>query len=146
LNWYSGVKRIPRPAELEAEKSIETGAVVMGDQGTIVYGSHGAGQVRLVPQAKADKYRKPLKTLPRVKGHHQDWLNAIRTGGRAGSDFAYGGPLTEIAMLGVIAIKLAGQKLEWNGKAGRFRNSDDANLFLNPPYREGWSLQVQQNT
>jgi len=81
LHWYSGTERIPRPPELESdEKDIETGAVVMGDKGTIVYGSHGAGQVRLIPQAKADAYKKPERTIPRVKEHHWDWLQAIRNG------------------------------------------------------------------
>ena len=141
LHWYSGVEKIPRPPELEAdEKSIETGAVVMGDKGTIVYGSHGAGHVHIIPQAKSDAYKRPVKTIPRVKEHHWDWLQAIREGRKADSDFSYGGPLTEVALLGVIAIKLAGTKLEWDGKAGRFKNSREANQFLNPPYRKGWSL------
>jgi predicted dehydrogenase len=141
MHWYSGTERIPRPPELEPdEKAIETGAVVIGDKGTIVYGSHGAGQVRLIPQAKMDAYHKPPKTIPRAKEHHQDWLQAIRNGARAGSDFAYGGPLTELALLGIIAIKLGGQKLEWDGQTGRFHNSPEANQFLNPPYRAGWSL------
>jgi predicted dehydrogenase len=141
MHWYSGEEKIPRPPELESdENEIRTGAVVVGDKGTIVYGSHGAGQVRLIPQAKMDAFQKLPKTLPRGKEHHRDWLEAIKNGGKAGSDFSYGGPLTEIAMLGVIAIKLAGTKLEWNADQMRFTNSKEANEFLNPPYRQGWSL------
>ena len=119
---------------------------MLGDKGTIVYGSHGAGQVRLIPQAKMDAYQKPPKTLPRAKEHHQDWLQAIRKGTRAGSDFSYGGPLTEIALLGIIAIKMGGKKLEWDGRKARFTNSPEANLFLNPPYRIGWSLENWSQT
>jgi predicted dehydrogenase len=141
LHWYSGTERIPRPPELEAdEKDVDTGAVVIGDKGTIVYGSHGAGQVRLIPQAKMDAYQKPAKSIPRAKEHHLDWLDAIRTGGKAGSDFSYGGPLTELAMLGVIAIKVAGTKLDWDSKGMKFRNSPAANAFIKPAYRTGWSL------
>lgn len=141
LHWYSGTERIPRPPELEAdEKDIDTGAVVIGDKGTIVYGSHGAGRVHLIPQSKMDAYTRPAKTIPRVREHHWDWLEAIRNGTKAGSDFSYGGPLTEVALLGVIAIKLAGTKLEWDAKAVKFKNSSEANHFLNPPYRKGWSL------
>jgi predicted dehydrogenase len=141
MHWYSGTQRIPRPPELEAdEKDPDTGAVVVGDKGTIVYGSHGAGQVRLIPQAKMDAYQKPAKTIPRVKEHHQDWLQAIRTNGKAGSDFSYGGPLTEIALLGVIALKLPGTKLEWNASKARFSNCNEANDFINPAYRAGWKL------
>ena len=142
LRWYSGSEHIPRPPELESDDHVDTGAVVMGDKGTIVYGSHGAGQVRLIPQARMDAYKKPAKTIPRAKEHHLNWLEAIKNGTRAGSDFSYGGPLTEVALLGVIAIKLPGTKLEWDSAGMRFSNSPEANHLLNPPYREGWQLGV----
>jgi predicted dehydrogenase len=141
MNWYSGTEKIPRPAELETDENpIRTGAVVMGDKGTIVYGSHGAGQVRLIPEAKMLAYKKPSPTIPRAKEHHRDWLDAIRERRKAGSDFSYGGPLTEIALLGIIAIKLAGTKLEWDSQAIRFKNCMEANQYINPPYRAGWNL------
>jgi len=141
LNWHSGTERIPRPPELESDENpIKTGAVVMGDKGTIVYGSHGAGQVRLIPEAKMLAYKKPTPTIPRAKEHHHDWLDAIRNARKAGSDFSYGGPLTKIALLGVIAIKLAGTKLEWDSQSARFKNSEEANQYINPAYRMGWTL------
>lgn len=141
LHWYSGTERIPRPPELEKdEKDIDTGAVVVGDKGTIVYGSHGAGQVRLIPEAKALAYKRPAQTIPRVKEHHWDWVQAIKTGRKSGSDFSYGGPLTEVALLGVIAIKLPGTKLEWNSQKMAFANNPEANQLLAPPYRKGWTL------
>ena len=139
LHWYSGTERIPRPKDMEEDdKSVETGAVVLGDKGTIICGSHGAAGVRIIPQKKMDDYQRPAKTIPRVKEHHWDWLQAIRNGTRAGSDFtAYGGPLTEIAMLGVIAIRLAGAKLEWDAANMRFTNSSEANQLVHPHYRSG---------
>lgn len=139
--WYSGSEPIPRAEDLEADrKPAETGAYVMGDRGTIMYGSHGAGGVRIIPEAKMKEYTLPEKKLPRTRGHHQDWLEAIRSGGKAGSDFAYGGPLSELAMLGVIGLKLPGMKLEWDSAQMRFTNCDEANQHINPPYRKGWSL------
>ncbi len=142
LVWHSGTEKIPRPKELEAErtKSVETGAYVYGDKGVIMYGSHGAGGVRLIPETAMKAYPRPEQKIPRVKNHHDDWLRAIREGKKAGSDFSYGGPLTELAMLGVIALKMPGTKLEWDGPSARFTNSDEANQHLNPPYRKGWSL------
>lgn len=141
LHWYSGTEPIPRPEVLEPErKSVETGAVVLGEKGTIMYGSHGAGGVRIIPEAEMKNYKAPEPTIPRVPGHHRDWLDAIRNGKKAGSDFSYGGPLTELAMLGVIAIKLAGTKLQWDAESMRFTNCDEANQYINPPYREGWTL------
>lgn len=141
MKWFSGTERIPRPPELDAdEKTVETGAVVMGNQGTIVYGSHGAGNVRLIPNSKMDAYKRPAKTIRRASEHHRDWIEAIRNGAKAGSDFSYGGPLTELAMLGVIAIKMAGVKLEWNSSRMRFTNCPEANQYIKPVYRKGWSL------
>jgi predicted dehydrogenase len=139
LHWYSGNERIPRPKELEPEKkSVETGAVVLGDEGTIMYGSHGAGGVRIIPEAKMKEYQRPEKTIARVKNHTHDWLQAIRNGTQAGSDFSYGAPLTEIAMLGVIAIKMRGVKLHWDAQQMQFTNSPEANLLVNPAYRDSW--------
>ena len=142
LHWYSGTEKIPRPKELEPDaKHYDTGAVVYGDKGVIHYGSHGAGGVRLIPEERMKAYKQPEPKIPRVRGgHHGDWVNAIREGRKAGSDFSYGGPLTEIAMLGVIALKMPGTKLIWDAQAMRFTNVPAANQFINPPYRAGWTL------
>ncbi len=141
LHWYSGTERIPRPPELEPDrKADETGAVVIGNKGVITYGSHGAGGVRIIPESKMREFKRPEKTIPRVKEHHQDWLDAIRTGRKAGSDFSYGGPLSELALLGIISTKMGGVKLEWDAGKMRFPNCPKANAHLHPPYRGGWRL------
>ncbi len=141
LMWYDGVEKLPRPEELEPGREAPgTGAIVIGDKGKIMYGSHGAGGVKIIPEAKMQAYKPPERTLPRVQGHHQDWLQAIKNKARAGSNFDYGGPLTELALLGIIATRMLGQKLEWDSEKMRFTNCPEANQFINPPYREGWTL------
>ncbi len=141
LVWHSGTEKIPTPKELEpGRRPVETGAYVYGDKGVIQYGSHGADGVRIIPETAMQAYKRPQPSIPRVKEHHDDWLRAIREGRKAGSDFTYGGPLTEIAMLGVIALKMPGTKLEWDAEAMRFTNSDAANRHVDPPYRQGWTL------
>ena len=32
------------------------------------------------------------------------------------------------------------RKLTWDAEKVRFTDCDEANRYLNPPYREGWSL------
>ena len=141
LVWHSGTEKIPRAKELELDrKPVETGAYVYGDKGVIMYGSHGAGGVRIIPETAMKAYTLPEKKIPRVKEHHDDWLRAIREGRKAGSDFSYGGPLTELAMLGVIALKMPGMKLEWDSENTKFTNCEEANQHINPPYRKGWTL------
>ncbi|MHC4433445.1 MAG: Gfo/Idh/MocA family protein [Planctomycetota bacterium] len=120
LFWYSANRRIPRPADLESGRDVpRTGAIVIGTKGKIMHGSHGAGGVRIIPETKMREYKTPSETIPRVRGHHQDWLNAIKTGGKAGSNFDYGGPLTELARLGIIAIQRPGEKLEWDAAVSK---------------------------
>lgn len=141
LLWHSGRAAIPRPPELEESRKVNrTGAVVIGDKGKIMYGSHGANGARIIPEVKMKAYDPPEPTLPRVKNHHYDWLQAIKNGGKAGSNFEYGGPLTELARLGIIAIQMLGRELEWDGANMRFTNCDEANRLINPPYRDGWIL------
>jgi predicted dehydrogenase len=143
LTWHSGSEKMPRPPELEPERNpVETGAVVYGDKGALMYGSHGAGGLRLIPETAMKAYKRPEPTLPRVArgGHEQDWARAIREGGTSCSDFSIGGPLTEIALLGVIALRFADTKLAWDAPAARFTNCDEANTFVNPTYRKGWTL------
>ena len=83
----------------------------------------------------------PPKTVKRGGEHHEDFMNAIRQGRPAGSDFAtFGGPLTEVAMLSIIGMYFPGQKLLWDGPNAKFTNNEDANKLVNPPYREGWKL------
>jgi hypothetical protein len=108
-----------------------------------MHGSHGAGACRIVPDARRKEYEAGgtyEQKIPRVKNHAWDWLEAIRTGGVAGSNFDFGGPLTLVALLGAIAIRFPGQTLEWDAEASRFTNSELANARLNPPYRDGWVL------
>ena len=113
---------------------------MLGDKGTIIYGSHGAGGVRIIPEAKMKAYKLPPKTIPRAREHHQDWLDAIRTGRKAGSDFSYGAVLTEVALVGVIASRFPGVKLQWDSENMKFINSPEATALVTPEYRPGWSM------
>ena len=141
--WHDGSVPIPRPADVPEDTFPRTGAVLIGDKGMIVHGSHGAGGCRLYPDALREKYSgtgAPPESIPRVKNHHWDWLDAIKTGRQAGSNFGYGGRLTEVALLGAIAIRFPGETLKWDERATRFTNNSAANAYINPAYRKGWRL------
>jgi predicted dehydrogenase len=141
LKWFTGSEKPPRPKDLEEGRKQNDGGIVIGTNGTITYGPWGAGDVRIVPEAKMKAYKQPAKKYPRVGTSHQkEFLRAIRENRKANSDFGYGGALTEIAMLGNISIRCLGTKLEWDTKAMKFANSPEATAMVNPPYRTGWSL------
>jgi hypothetical protein len=87
-------------------------------------------------------YTLPPRSLPRVANdnHFQDWLDAIRENRPAGSPFEYGGALSEIGLLGMIAIRHPGQRLQWDNDAVAFKNAPSANALLDKEYRPGWGV------
>jgi len=142
LTWYDGRLKPPIPKELEPGRKLGTnGAILVGDKGAIMHGSHGAGGVQIIPEAKMKAYQRPPKTIPRVKGsHEQDWVRACKDGKPASSNFDYGGPLTEMVLLGVLAMRVKDEKLEWDGKNMKFTTNNKANEYLHIKYRDGWTL------
>ncbi|HJN51115.1 MAG: Gfo/Idh/MocA family oxidoreductase [Pseudomonadales bacterium] len=159
LYWYDGDRYAPpRPEELmEGEESIPdpgwvagkpVGALVIGEKGKIVYGSHGARGWRIIPESGMKRYLggRPVDYeqsgpgLPDNVAHLADWLQACKGGDPAGSNFDYGGPLTEIAALGDIALRMLGTELEWDAAHMMFPNQPRANQYLHSRYRDGWTL------
>ena len=51
------------------------------------------------------QYEQPPQMIPRSEGHYRDWINACKGGPPASSNFEYGARLTEIALLGVVALR-----------------------------------------
>jgi hypothetical protein len=83
-------------------------------------------------------YQAPQPTLPRSPGHHAEWVRACKGGPPAMSNFDYSGPLTEMALLGNVAIR-AGERVTWD--AGALRATPAAaQRFVRREYRQGWSL------
>lgn len=139
VTWYEGACPPPRPAELEPGRQLpQFGAIIVGDRGKALHGSHGAGGWQLLPRARDQAYQRPPPSLPRVPGHHADWVRACKGGPVAGANWNYGGPLAEVALLGVLAQRFNGQRLEWDARNLRVTNFSPANAFIDPPYREGW--------
>ncbi len=145
LTWFDGRLMPPRPKDLEPSRRLEgNGALLLGDKGTIMHGSHGAGGVRIIPEVKMKAYKRPEKTMPRVKGgmsgHEQDWIRACKDGKPASSNFDYGGSLTEMVLLGVLAMRVKDTPLEWDPVNMKITNNSEANKYITPVFREGWVL------
>ena len=142
LVWRDGHFKTPRPTQLEADRrhARERRHPLREQRDGDPRFARRRGLWRDSRRADAGADRPP-KTLPRIKGsHEQDWIRACKDGKPASSPFAYGGPLTELLLVGVIAIRLPGEKLQWNGAEMKFTNNDRANELIHPAYREGWSL------
>jgi predicted dehydrogenase len=140
LTWYEGT-RPPRPEDLEHGRNMpdEGGALIQGTRGTIMCGVYG-NSPRIIPESRMKEVQLPQKTLPRVKGgHEQDWVHAAKGGDPAGADFAYAGPLTETCLLGNVAKRLD-TRIEWDAPNLRVTNLAEANRFVRTEYRKGWTL------
>ncbi len=145
LTWSDGRLMPPRPRDLEPGRRLDgNGALLIGEKGTIMHGSHGAGGVRIIPETKMKAYKRPEKTLPRVRrgqgGHEQDWIRACKDGKPASSSFEYGGPLTEMVLLGVLAMRFKDTPLEWDPANLKVTNLPEADKLIHPPFRDGWTL------
>jgi predicted dehydrogenase len=132
--WYDGGIKPPRPNELESGQNLPDsgGELYIGSKG-IMLGN------RILPEAKMRAYKVPPKTLKRRSGTWGEWFEAMRGGETATCEFAWAGPLTEIVLLGNIAIRV-GQSLNWDGPNMKFTNDSQANQLLKESYRTGWSL------
>jgi predicted dehydrogenase len=135
LTWYQGTHQ---PALLREGKipDFKSGVLFVGDDGMLLadYQRH-----LLLPEDKYRDFAKPAPFIPDSPGHHEEWLQAIRSGGTTGSPFSYAGPLTEANHLGNVAFR-AGKKLLWDSKNLRITNDEAANRFLTRTPREGWHL------
>ena len=142
LTWSDGRLLPPVPKEFEAGETFSaSGAMLVGEEGKIIHGSHGASGLKIIPKQKMLDYKKPAKTIKRVTtDHHKDWIRACKEGEDSSSTFNYGGPLTEMALLGMIAIRLKDQLLQWDSENLRFTNSEAANKLLHKDYRGNWKL------
>ncbi len=141
VTWYDGGLMPPRPEELEPERQMggsDGGVLFVGDKGSLMCGCYGSNP-QLIPEAKMKAYKQPPKTIPRSNGHHKDWINACKGGKPASSNFDYAGPLTEMVLLGNLAIR-TGKKLNWDGQNMRSANVPEANQYVHTQYREGWAL------
>ena len=140
LHWYNGGLMPARPEELEpARKLPKSGSIFAGDKGKIMCGCY-ADSPRIIPEAKMKAYKRPPKTIARISGsHEQNWVDACKGGQPACSNFDYSGLLTEVVLLGNIAIR-TGEKLNWDGPGMKCTNVPKANEYVHARYRDGWSL------
>src|SRR5438105_9825290 len=139
VTWYDGRLKPPRPSELERERELaEEGLLFIGDKGTILCGFNGQNP-KLIPQPKMDAFTQPPKTLPRSPGNDREWLDACLGGKtKPGANFEFEGMVTETLLLGNVSLR-AGHRIVWDRANLKAVNLPDADIFIRPPYRTGWT-------
>lgn len=147
LTWHHNDKMPPLPKWWKADdKPPSGGGIIVGSRGEIVFGPIYASkpgamqQVNLIPDELNRDYKRPAATLPRVSSHWMEWVDCAKAGRPTSANFAYGGLITEIALLGDIAIRCKGKLLRYDTNAGRFTDKEANKLFERSSYRKGFEL------
>ncbi|MGK7394029.1 MAG: Gfo/Idh/MocA family protein [Candidatus Cyclobacteriaceae bacterium M3_2C_046] len=139
MTWYDGGILPAKPAGLPYEIRDHIGGVIFeGSEGQLVY-RYVEDKPVLLRNGKEERYDLPEQLISRSPGHYQEWIDACKGGKPAMANFEYSGPLTEVVLLGNVAIR-SRQKLSWDGAKMKVINHNQANKFLQEDYRKGWSL------
>lgn len=95
---------------------------------------------RDVPPAKWPRRKAPGRFEEwDASDHYREWITACKTGSPTACSFDYGGPLTETVLLGNVAYRV-GATLEWDAENLKATNCPEADRYITPPYRKGWTL------
>jgi predicted dehydrogenase len=132
----------PKNVVVNVSDKYNTGLKFYGDEGWIWVTREGTGATSSDPQAKGanlppldasdPKILDPngiTRPLPVSKSHHKNWLESVqsRKPPLAPADVAHRS--NTACIVSWIAMKL-GRPLEWDPKAERFRNDEEANSML----------------
>ncbi|MDD2382346.1 MAG: gfo/Idh/MocA family oxidoreductase, partial [Mariniphaga sp.] len=57
------------------------------------------------------------------------------------SDFDYGAKLTEITLLGVLSLRMGGDKIDWDNRNMKAEGLQEADSIIREPVRTGWEME-----
>ncbi|HVY72377.1 MAG TPA: Gfo/Idh/MocA family oxidoreductase [Verrucomicrobiae bacterium] len=125
---------VPKPRKLPG-----SGCLLIGDKGHLFSPDDYGAQSFLLPQKDFAGFQDPTPSIPRSPGHYKEWVDACKGGPKAYSNFDIAAYLTEIILLGCVALRV-GKRLEWDGPNMRALNAPEAAQFVKREYRPGWAV------
>ena len=141
VTWHDGGAR-PAPPEAIGKFPLPArGVMFVGEKGVIQCDGAG-GAPRIFPETLRSSVAKPKEVIKRVAGHHRDWIDACKGGDPAASNFGYGAKLTEIGLVGLLALRLK-KPVDWDAAAMKVKDEKDqatAQAIIRGTYRPGWEL------
>lgn len=137
VTWYDGgLKPSKKLAKMPLGDELpSSGSLFIGEEGTLIL-PH-VGMPKLYPVEKFATRPLPEETK---LSHWHVWVDAAMSGAKTSDGFHYAGPLSETVALGNIATRFPKRSLEWDTKALRFTNLEDANRYITKSYRKGWEI------
>jgi hypothetical protein len=157
--WYDGSpgdKETLRPQGDTIKEIIATydklpgsGALIIGEKGKLFspddYGAQFfvslEGKSEFVAGDQDAACKAVPQTIPRSPGHMQEWFRMMKTGTPAYSNFDIAAYLTEIILLGAVALRVGvGKRMDWNGPKMKSTNLREAAQFVRRHNRKGWDV------
>ena len=134
MTWYDGGKR-PAKELIGGMDPASSGSLIISEKGSLYSPGDNGGGGKFLGNAE-----QPKVEVAGSPGHFAEWVQAIKTGKQAMSNFPdYAGPLTETVLLGNLAV-WAGKKVEWDAKNLKATNAPEVESLIRPEYRKGWTL------
>ena len=148
LTWYDGGLLPPKPEDIgDARMNPGGGLMYVGTKGKLIQDTYGL-EPRLYPSPHPASKSAPPQKLKRIahEEHEMNWVEAIKGKAEISSPFEYAAPLTEVMLLGVVALR-AGQKIHYDGAKMQITNSVatsdqplEGEQLLRRQYRQGFGL------
>jgi len=141
MYWYDGGLSPMLLADVPAPSGDGGGAIFVGEKGYLTHQTYG-DEPRIFPASLAAEAENVPKSFARVEtGHEVNWAQACKGEAKASSPFEYAAQLTEVMLLGIVALR-AGQnrRIEYDAANMSVTNVPEANQYLTREYRAGWAL------
>jgi hypothetical protein len=148
------------PAEVTADvkesldKVPDSGCLLVGDKGKLFspddYGTQFWIKLKDEKELVDGKAHEAVKAIPRSiprnkysgeadERQHLEWIEACKGGPPGYSNFDIAAYLTEIILLGCVALR-AGKKIEWDGPKMVATNAPEVAHLIRREYRKGWEV------
>ena len=140
VTWHDGGKLPPVDllAELgtDRESLPKNACLFVGTEGALLANPYG--KPRLFPDERFTNVE-----VPKVEGvnHWHQFIDACRGEGETSAPFSYAAELTEVALLGNVALRYPHETLTWDGEGMKFPERPEADVHLYPHQRKGWEIE-----
>jgi hypothetical protein len=128
-----------------------SGCLIIGEKGKLFSeNDYGGDPIVLLDDTGVFAKPKDLEicqavpqTIPRSPGHEQEWIDMIKGGPAAYSNFEIAAYLNEVILLGCLAQRIGeGRPIDWDGPNMAARDNPSASALVKRSYREGWAPKV----
>lgn len=155
---HDGSNKPPKEVTADVEQLLDgvpgSGCILIGDKGKIFspddYGARFFLKLNtdkeFVNGPSHDAVKAVPQTIPRNtfqggadERHHQEWIAACKGGPPGYSNFDIAAYLTEIILLGCVALK-TGKPLDWDGPRMRATNAPEAEQYIRRHNRKGFNV------